>query len=93
MHLDPAHKSGLRTVFDKIDSNGNGSLYLIDMIKAVKADDEELHNITEAIGISTSSLMNVFHEMDANRSGDIDWDEFQCYVGLAIKRHRGEVAT
>jgi len=61
----------LRSLFNRINVEGSGVITRLDL-KKVNIEDE--HSICSAMG--TSDMMKVFHQLDVDRSGSVEMDEF-----------------
>ena len=73
----------LRTIFNKIDTDGNGTLDRDEFLTYVKLVFEKRMNegMAGIILVPESDIDGAFHHLDRDGNGVIDFDEFQAYFG------------
>lgn len=65
----------LKWLFEAIDTDGSGDIDVKELRNAF--NDKDLRK--EMGGLLTETADALFENMDENRSGAIDWDEFSSY--------------
>jgi len=83
----------LRTIFNKIDTDGNGTLDRDEFLSYVKLVFEKRMNegMAGVILVPESDIDGAFHHMDRDGNGVIDFDEFTAYFGRDDERAASEM--
>jgi len=67
----------LKIVFDKVDSDGNGSLSKVELMKAMNSESKE-----DLIACLGKNFFYMYNQVDFNKDGGIDFDEFVSWVNM-----------
>jgi len=74
--LTDSHVKGLRDVFISLDINGDGHLSHEEFNEGLRQLEMKDEKDSSSCGFDASTLENMFHEIDTDNSGHIDYTEF-----------------
>merc|ERR1719215_240739 len=63
------------SIFKEMDADGSGCLTLEELMNAFRNDDK-IRTQLEALDINVSDVQRLFRLLDANDSGEVDFEEF-----------------
>jgi len=78
MKMNQGNKEQLKEMFEKIDTDGSGSLNVKEMKEALSDEEVQAH-----LKLSQSQVQQAFAEIDSDGNGEITWDEFEKYFSAA----------
>jgi len=74
MKMNEGNGAQLKEVFDKIDTDGSGSLSVKELKESMNDTD-----VQAFLKISPAQVDDAFKKMDADGSGEISWEEFEAF--------------